>query len=139
MVFLSILPPSPPRSSGELVSVSLNEVVRLQCPAASLLSQQLWERPNSRLTPDLYLLLGDGSLSFVATPATLGPYLCLSTENGYQQTVAMYHVKQGSGPVAQTPSSNSWPQNPPHPHHRGRGPAASLCGARGNRNKSNRD
>ncbi|XP_034095312.1 semaphorin-4A isoform X2 [Gymnodraco acuticeps] len=101
--------------AGELVSVSLNEVVRLQCPAASLLSQQLWERPNSRLTPDLYLLLGDGSLSFVATPATLGPYLCLSTENGYQQTVAIYHVKQGSGPVAQTPSSHSWPQNPPIP------------------------
>lgn len=97
------------------MSVSLNEVVRLQCPAASLLSQQLWERPNSRLTPDLYLLLGDGSLSFVATPATLGPYLCLSTENGYQQTVAIYHVKQGSGPVAQTPSSHSWPQNPPIP------------------------
>ncbi|XP_033982143.1 LOW QUALITY PROTEIN: semaphorin-4A [Trematomus bernacchii] len=101
--------------AGELVSVSLNEVVRLQCPAASLLSQQLWERPNSRLTPDLYLILGDGSLSFVATPATLGPYLCLSTENGYQQTVVIYHVKQGSGPVAQTPSSHSWPQNPPIP------------------------
>ncbi|KAL3043305.1 hypothetical protein OYC64_003219 [Pagothenia borchgrevinki] len=101
--------------AGELVSVSLNEVVRLQCPAASLLSQQLWERPNSRLTPDLYLILGDGSLSFVATPATLGPYLCLSTENGYQQTVAIYHVKQGSGPVVQTPSSHSWPQNPPIP------------------------
>ncbi|KAK5854527.1 hypothetical protein PBY51_004713 [Eleginops maclovinus] len=99
--------------AGELVSVSLNEVVRLQCPAASLLSQQLWERPNSRLSSDLYLHLEDGSLSFVATPATLGPYLCLSTENGYQQTVAIYHVQQRSGPVAQTPSSYNWPQNPP--------------------------
>ncbi|XP_023281233.1 semaphorin-4B-like [Seriola lalandi dorsalis] len=41
--------------AGELVSVSLNEVVRLQCPAASRLSRQLWERPNSRLSSDLYL------------------------------------------------------------------------------------
>lgn len=82
--------------AGELVSVSLNEVVRLQCPPSSRLSQQQWERPNSRLSPDLYLLLGDGSLSFVATPTTLGHYLCLSTENGFQQTMAIYHVKQKS-------------------------------------------
>ncbi|XP_026205696.1 semaphorin-4A isoform X2 [Anabas testudineus] len=88
--------------AGELVSVSLNEVVRLQCPAASQLSQQLWERPNSRLSSDLYLHLGDGSLSFVATPTTLGHYLCLSTENGYQQTMAIYHVKQRSSPMAPT-------------------------------------
>uniref|UniRef100_A0A3Q3R837 Sema domain-containing protein n=1 Tax=Monopterus albus TaxID=43700 RepID=A0A3Q3R837_MONAL len=82
--------------AGELVSVSLNEVVRLQCPAVSRLSQQQWERPNSRLSSDLYLQLGDGSLTFVATPATLGHYLCLSTENDYQQTMAIYHVKQRS-------------------------------------------
>lgn len=99
--------------AGELVSVSLNEVVRLQCPAASRLSQQLWERPNSRLSSDLYLHLGDGSLSFVATPATLGHYLCLSTENGYQQTMAIYHVKQRSSPVA--PTSNTRPQAHPVP------------------------
>ncbi|KAM7372748.1 hypothetical protein PAMP_007646 [Pampus punctatissimus] len=100
--------------AGELVSVSLNEVVRLQCPAASRLSQQLWERPNSRLSSDLYLHLDDGSLSFVATPATLGHYLCLSTENGYQQTMAIYHVKQKSSPV-HTPTSYSRPQSHPVP------------------------
>ncbi|KAG7225327.1 hypothetical protein INR49_027307 [Caranx melampygus] len=101
--------------AGELVSVSLNEVVRLQCPAASRLSQQRWERPNSRLSSDLYLHLGDGSLSFVATPATLGHYLCLSTENGFQQTMAIYHVKQKSSPVAQTPTSHTRPQTRPVP------------------------
>ncbi|TMS18188.1 Semaphorin-4B [Larimichthys crocea] len=101
--------------AGELVSVSLNEVVWLQCPAASRLSQQLWERPNSRLSPDLYLHLEDGSLSFVATPTTLGHYICLSTENGYQQTIAIYHVKQKSSPVAHTPTSNTWPQTHPVP------------------------
>lgn len=93
--------------AGELVSVSLNEVVRLQCPAASQLSQQLWERPNSRLSSDLYLELEDGSLSFVATPATLGHYLCLSSENGYRQTIAIYHVKQKSNPLTQTPTSRT--------------------------------
>ncbi|XP_070841342.1 semaphorin-4A isoform X2 [Chaetodon trifascialis] len=101
--------------AGELVSVSLNEVVRLQCPAASRLSEQLWERPNSRLSPDLYLHLEDGSLSFVATPTTLGHYLCLSTENGYQQTMAIYHVKQKSSPVARTPTSYTWPHINPVP------------------------
>ncbi|XP_047240488.1 semaphorin-4B isoform X3 [Girardinichthys multiradiatus] len=91
--------------AGEPVSVSLNEVVRLHCPAASQLSKQLWVRPNSRLSSDLYLHLEDGSISFVATPATLGHYLCLSTENGYRQTMAIYHVKQKSNPMAQTPPS----------------------------------
>uniref|UniRef100_A0A8C8MHS4 Sema domain-containing protein n=1 Tax=Oncorhynchus tshawytscha TaxID=74940 RepID=A0A8C8MHS4_ONCTS len=71
---------------GELVSVSLNEVVRLQCPEASSLAHRHWERPNSRLSPDLYLQLEDGSLHFLATPATLGHYLCLSTENGFHPT-----------------------------------------------------
>ncbi|XP_029369444.1 semaphorin-4A isoform X2 [Echeneis naucrates] len=101
--------------AGQLVSVSLNEVVRLQCPAASQLSEQLWECPNNRLSPDLYLHLGDGSLSFVATPATLGHYLCLSTENGYQQTMAIYHVKQKSSLIAQTPTTYTLRQTHPIP------------------------
>ncbi|KAM9838448.1 semaphorin-4A [Aulostomus maculatus] len=101
--------------AGELVSVSLSEVVRLQCPASSRLSQQLWERPNSRLSSDLYLYLEDGSLSFVATPTTLGHYLCLSSENGYQQTMAIYHVKQKSSPVPASPTNRSWLQTHPMP------------------------
>ncbi|XP_076157307.1 semaphorin-4A [Alosa pseudoharengus] len=98
-------PPAPnPRSSfpplrpptGELVPVSLNEVVRLQCPEASRLARRHWERPNSRLSPDLYLQQDDGSLRFLATPITLGHYLCLSVENGFQQVLAVYQVKQKS-------------------------------------------
>ncbi|XP_077404985.1 semaphorin-4A isoform X2 [Vanacampus margaritifer] len=85
--------------AGEPLSVSLHEVVHLPCPAASRLSRQSWERPNSRLSPELYLHLDDGSLSFVATPATLGHYLCLSSENGFRQTMAVYHVKQKGGPL----------------------------------------
>uniref|UniRef100_A0A672Z9F2 Sema domain-containing protein n=1 Tax=Sphaeramia orbicularis TaxID=375764 RepID=A0A672Z9F2_9TELE len=105
--------------SGVLVSVSLNEVVRLHCPAASRLSKQTWERPSSRLSSDLYLQLDDSSLTFIATPATLGHYLCLSTENGYQQTMAIYQVKQKSSPAPQTPPSHTLvqdhPTTPPRP------------------------
>lgn len=91
--------------TGELVSVSLNEVVRLQCPEASQLAQRHWERPNSRLSQDLYLQLEDGSLHFLATTLTLGHYLCLSTENGFQQTLAVYQVKQKSTVPHSTPST----------------------------------
>ncbi|XP_076013214.1 semaphorin-4A isoform X2 [Genypterus blacodes] len=101
--------------AGELVSVALNEVVRLQCPSVSKLSHQVWERPNSRLSSELYLHLEDGSLCFVATPATLGHYLCLSTENGYQQTMAVYQVKQKSSPTTQTPVTSTRAQTRPTP------------------------
>ncbi|XP_061616609.1 semaphorin-4A isoform X1 [Phyllopteryx taeniolatus] len=104
--------PAAPCPPGEPVSVSLHEVVRLPCPAASRLSRQSWERPNSRLSPELYLHLDDGSLSFVATPATLGHYLCLSAENGYRQAVAVYHVKQKSGTLpAPTPARPKGPES----------------------------
>ncbi|XP_072303409.1 semaphorin-4A [Eucyclogobius newberryi] len=113
--------PCPP---AELVSVSLNEVVRLHCPAPSLLSLQQWERPNSRLSKQLYLQLEDGSLSFVATPATLGLYLCVSVENGFQQTMAVYQVRQNSGP----PSSPGSAPAAPLTEHRSptRAPPAST-------------
>ncbi|XP_068615986.1 semaphorin-4B-like, partial [Brachionichthys hirsutus] len=102
--------------AGQLVSVSLNEVVRLQCPTVSRLSLQTWERPNSLLSPDLYLHLEDGSLSFVATPTTLGHYLCLSAENGYEQTMAVYDVKQKTSRMAQAPpTANTWPLAGPTP------------------------
>ncbi|XP_055013254.1 semaphorin-4B isoform X2 [Boleophthalmus pectinirostris] len=97
--------PTAPCPPGVLVTVSLNEVVRLHCPAPSLLSRQQWERPNSRLSEELYLQLEDGSLSFVATPATLGHYLCVSVEKGFQQTMAVYQVRQNSIPISS--SSNA--------------------------------
>ncbi|XP_028819978.1 semaphorin-4A isoform X2 [Denticeps clupeoides] len=93
--------------NGELVTVSLNEVVRLRCPEASRLARRHWKRPNSRLSPDLYLQQADGSLQFLATPSTLGPYLCLSEENGYEQILVAFQVKQKSNPTpmpAATPS-----------------------------------
>ncbi|XP_051992053.1 semaphorin-4A-like isoform X1 [Xyrauchen texanus] len=84
---------------GEVVSVSLNEVVHLLCPKASHLAKRHWERPNSQLSSKIYIQPDNGSLSFVATPSTLGHYLCQSEENGYTQTLIVYHVKQKSNPT----------------------------------------
>ncbi|XP_051526527.1 semaphorin-4A-like [Myxocyprinus asiaticus] len=99
-------------SSGEVVSVSLNEVVHLQCPAASHLAKRHWERLNSQLSPKIYIQLDNGSLSFVATPSTLGHYLCQSVENGYTQTLVVYHIKQKSNPII-LPVTPSRPQSTP--------------------------
>lgn len=98
--------------SSEVVSVSLNEVVHLQCPEASHLAKRHWERLNSQLSPKIYIQPDKGSLSFVATPSTLGHYLCQSVENGYTQTLAIYHVKQKSNPTI-LPASPSRTQSTP--------------------------
>ncbi len=94
---------------GEVVSVSLNEVVHLQCPEASHLAKRHWERLNSQLSPKIYIQPDDGGLSFVATPSTLGHYLCQAVENGYSQTLVVYHVKQKSSPTI-------LPATPNRPH-----------------------
>ncbi len=97
---------------GEVVSVSLNEVVHLQCPEASHLAKRHWERLNSQLSPKIYIQSDDGGLSFVATPSTLGHYLCQAVENGYSQTLVVYHVKQKSSPTILPATPNS-PHNTP--------------------------
>lgn len=106
------------------MSVSLNEVVRLQCPEASRLAQRHWKRPNSRLSPDLYLQQDDGSLRFLATPITLGHYLCLSVENGFEQLLAAYQVKQksSSGGLTTSQPANVGPSRTA----RGRRPAGGT-------------
>ncbi|XP_067281831.1 semaphorin-4A isoform X2 [Pseudorasbora parva] len=98
--------------SSVVVSVSLNEVVHLQCPEASHLAKRHWERLNSQLSPKIYIQPDNGSLSFVATPSTLGHYLCQAVENGYTQTLAFYHVKQKSNPTI-LPATPNRPQTPP--------------------------
>ncbi|KAL6457628.1 hypothetical protein MHYP_G00345910 [Metynnis hypsauchen] len=101
--------PAPPCPPGELVSVSLNEVVHLRCPAVSHLAQRHWERQNSQISPKIYMQHEDGSLSFLATPSTLGHYLCKAEENGFTQTLVTFEVKQKSSPTLQ-PVTPSRPQ-----------------------------
>lgn len=97
---------------GEVVSVSLNEVVHLQCPEASHLAKRHWERLNSQLSPKIYIQPDNGVLGFVATPSTLGHYLCQAVENGYTQTLIVYHVRQKSNPTILA-ASPSRPQSTP--------------------------
>lgn len=99
--------------SSEVVSVSLNEVVHLQCPGASHLAKRHWERLNSQLSPKIYIQSDDGGLSFVATPSTLGHYLCQSVENGYTQTLVAYNVKQKSSPTVPPATLNRPHSTPP--------------------------
>ncbi|XP_073678356.1 semaphorin-4A isoform X2 [Garra rufa] len=98
--------------TSEVMPVSLNEVVRLQCPEASHLAKRYWERLNSQLSPKIYIQSDDSSLSFVATPSTLGHYLCQAEENGYTQTLVVYHVKQKSSPTI-LPATPNRPQSTP--------------------------
>ncbi|KAL7829999.1 hypothetical protein SRHO_G00311260 [Serrasalmus rhombeus] len=102
-------PKSPAPVSCELVSVSLNEVVHLQCPAVSHLAQRHWERQNSQISLKIYMQHEDGSLSFLATPSTLGRYLCKAEENGFNQTLIAFEVRQKSSPTLQ-PVTPSRPQ-----------------------------
>lgn len=94
------------------MSVSLNEVVQLQCPEVSQLAKRHWERLNSQLSPNIYIQPDNGGLRFVATPSTLGPYLCQAVENGYTQTLIVYNVKQKSNPTILA-ASPSRPQSTP--------------------------
>ncbi|KAL0962265.1 hypothetical protein UPYG_G00337840 [Umbra pygmaea] len=99
-------------SPGELVSVSLNEVVQLQCPEASRLAKRHWEGPSSSLSPDVYLELEDGSLRFLLTPDTEGQYFCISTENNFQQNLAVYQVTEKSSPTQKATSPAVTPTRP---------------------------
>ncbi|KAG1947404.1 semaphorin-4A [Pimephales promelas] len=103
----------PRTPSSEVVSVCLNEVVHLQCPEASHLAKRHWERLNSQLSPKIYIQPDSGSLSFVATPSTLGHYLCQAVENGYTQTLTVYHVKQKSNPTTLAVSPSRPQSTPP--------------------------
>lgn len=89
----------PQNTQSEVLSVSLNEVINLQCPEASNLAKCHWERLNSQLSPKIFIQSDNGSLSFVATPSTLGHYLCQAVENGYTQTLIVYHIKQKNNPT----------------------------------------
>lgn len=98
-------------SAAELVLVFLQEVVRLRCLPSSQLAELHWERDGAELSPNIYLQEDRGDLSFLATPTTLGTYLCKATENGFTQTLAVYEVSQKVDSTLQ-PSSTSPTHSP---------------------------
>ncbi|KAK3508512.1 hypothetical protein QTP70_031371, partial [Hemibagrus guttatus] len=82
-----------PDTPSVQVPVFLKEVVRLRCPVLSRLASLHWDRPGGELSPNIYIQ-ENGSLSFLATPTTLGTYECQATENGFTQTLVVYVVRQ---------------------------------------------
>lgn len=61
--------------------------------------------------PDIYIQEDRGVLSFLATPTTLGTYECQAIENGFNQTLAVYKVRQKDDSTIQ-PSSTSPSRSP---------------------------
>lgn len=90
------------------VLVVLKEVVRLHCLVPSQLAVLHWERPGGEISPNIYIHGKGGILSFLATPTTLGTYVCQATENGFTQTLAVYEVRQKEEPTLQpTPAPST--------------------------------
>ncbi|XP_048849752.1 semaphorin-4A [Brienomyrus brachyistius] len=107
-------------TAEQLVLVTLNKAVTLQCRGASRLSTSDWYLPKGRSHDD-YLWLPDGGLQFLATPNAVGDYTCYSDEDGHRQTVAVYSVKlkssltpRGINPShSQGPPLTTAPRRPP--------------------------
>ncbi|XP_047671951.1 semaphorin-4A isoform X2 [Tachysurus fulvidraco] len=110
-----------PGTHSERVLVSLRDVVRLHCQVSSQLSVLHWERLGGELSSDIYILKDDRSLTFLATPTTLGTYKCLATEHNFTQTLAIYEVRQkqestfqpSSTPSTLSPQSTREATSPP--------------------------
>ncbi|XP_036439339.1 semaphorin-4A [Colossoma macropomum] len=81
-------------SSGALVPkvvlVQLYRLVMLPCHSRSRQAKVTWRFSNHSTVPQsLYLQHEDGSLVFFVTPNTAREYLCVTEEQGFQQTVAI--------------------------------------------------
>ncbi|KAJ8000222.1 hypothetical protein DPEC_G00202600 [Dallia pectoralis] len=96
-------------NAAKLLLVSLGKVVRLQCPEVSRLARSRWEGLDLYLDPNVYQTQDDNSLNFLSTAATQGQYSCISTENNFQQTLAVYQVKLESHPTQQTTPTSEAP------------------------------
>uniref|UniRef100_A0A4W5PQJ9 Sema domain-containing protein n=1 Tax=Hucho hucho TaxID=62062 RepID=A0A4W5PQJ9_9TELE len=83
------------------VYVQLNEVVRLNCSTSSNLATLSWKSAKGSTLPhNLFFHPRDESLVFMATPDTFGIYYCISVERGYEETAAIYTVRQSVSPRA---------------------------------------
>lgn len=83
------------------VHAQLNEVVRLKCSRSSNLATLSWKSAKASALPHhLFFHSGDENLVFMATPDTFGIYHCISVERGYEETAAIYNVRQSVSPQA---------------------------------------
>uniref|UniRef100_A0A673Z3V8 Semaphorin-4A-like n=1 Tax=Salmo trutta TaxID=8032 RepID=A0A673Z3V8_SALTR len=88
------------------VYAQLNEVVRLKCSRSSNLATLSWKSAKASVLPHhLFFHSRDENLVFMATPDTFGIYHCISVERGYEETAAIYTVRQSVSPrVIDTPA-----------------------------------
>ncbi|KAI3360806.1 hypothetical protein L3Q82_012879, partial [Scortum barcoo] len=94
------------------VFVDVNKAVRLLCQKPSQLATLTWTSPRFRNLPqELFIQSADGSLSFLATAATLGTYRCEAEEGGYKEIITSYLVQQIASPRSISPP----PQNDEDP------------------------
>ncbi|CAB1334234.1 unnamed protein product [Coregonus sp. 'balchen'] len=83
------------------VYARLDEVVRLKCSTSSNLATLSWKSTKASALPHhLFFHYRDESLVFLATPDTFGIYHCISVERGYEETAAIYTVRQSVSPRA---------------------------------------
>ncbi|XP_071253320.1 semaphorin-4A-like [Salvelinus alpinus] len=83
------------------VYAQLNEVVRLKCSTSSNLATLSWKSAKASALPHhLFFHSRDKNLVFIATPDTFGIYHCISVERGYEETAAIYTVRQSVSPRA---------------------------------------
>ncbi|XP_024241432.2 semaphorin-4D isoform X2 [Oncorhynchus tshawytscha] len=83
------------------VYAQLNEVVRLKCSRSSNLATLSWKSAKASALPHhLFFHSGDENLVFMATPDTFRIYHCISVERGYEETAAIYTVRQSVSPQA---------------------------------------
>ncbi|KAF7644700.1 hypothetical protein LDENG_00217200, partial [Lucifuga dentata] len=77
------------------VYARLNEAVRLQCPKPSNLAKLTWTSPQFDTLPEkLFIQSADGNLAFLTTADTIGTYHCEAEEDGHQEVVVSYNVRQ---------------------------------------------
>ncbi|XP_030638980.1 semaphorin-4A [Chanos chanos] len=82
------------------ISVVLSERVILPCQSRSKLATLSWRSENNSIDQKNYIQSEDGSLMFLASPATLGTYSCISTERGFHQILAIFSLSQSVSPRA---------------------------------------
>ncbi|XP_070619630.1 semaphorin-4B isoform X2 [Erythrolamprus reginae] len=78
------------------VGLQANEVMQLPCPLLSNLASRHWLRNGAALDPAV-LVLPEGQLLLVGSPAEEGRYECWSHEGSFRQLMASYCVTVGPG------------------------------------------
>ncbi|XP_056142247.1 semaphorin-4A [Lampris incognitus] len=96
--------PGPQGTIPVIVSIGLNELVRLECRKPSNFANVSWTSTRINiLPPEAFYQRPDGSLVFFGNAGTVGNYSCLSIEEGHKEVVENYIVSLTSVAVPHAP------------------------------------